>query len=131
MHVSKANAVSLEHEIDWFSTVLGTRISLYFEQECEYCSIYDVPPPALEANASEYAGLVHECGLNVDERLVLILTLMPHLRLAEDYELSGGAIANVVRYGAIRALQHNDRIITPRDLLRGIAKEMYKEGKTA
>ena len=80
MNVSKANAVSLEREIDWFSTVLGARISLYFDQECAYRSIYDVPPPALEADASEYARLVHECGLNVDERLVLILTLIPHLR---------------------------------------------------
>jgi SpoVK/Ycf46/Vps4 family AAA+-type ATPase len=50
--------------------------------------------------------------------------------LAEGYELSGGAIINVVRYGVIRALQRKEAVITQEDLLRGIAKERFKEGKT-
>lgn len=50
--------------------------------------------------------------------------------LAEEYELSGGAITNVVRYGAIRALQRTESMITHGDLRKGIAKERFKEGKT-
>jgi ATP-dependent 26S proteasome regulatory subunit len=50
--------------------------------------------------------------------------------LAEEYELSGGAITNVVRYGAIRALQRTEPMITHGDLRKGIAKERFKEGKT-
>ncbi len=52
-------------------------------------------------------------------------------RLAEDYELSGGAIANVVRYGAISALQSGRQKINTADLLKGITKELRKEGRTA
>lgn len=51
-------------------------------------------------------------------------------RIAEEYTLSGGAIANVVRYGAIRALQMGREAISHDDLVKGIAKELLKEGKT-
>jgi SpoVK/Ycf46/Vps4 family AAA+-type ATPase len=50
--------------------------------------------------------------------------------LAEKYELSGGAIINVVRYGAIRALQENRGSVSHADLLKGISKELMKEGRT-
>lgn len=51
-------------------------------------------------------------------------------KIAEDYVLSGGAIANVVRYGAIRALQMGREAISHDDLVKGIGKELVKEGKT-
>lgn len=51
-------------------------------------------------------------------------------RIAEEYALSGGAIANVVRYGAIRALQMGRSAISREDLVKGVAKELVKEGKT-
>ncbi len=50
--------------------------------------------------------------------------------LAEKYTLAGGAILNVVRYGAIRAIRNPEGGITGRDLIKGIAREMRKEGKT-
>jgi len=50
--------------------------------------------------------------------------------LAEKYELSGGAITNVVHYGAISALQKNRNTINQEDLVDGVKKEFKKEGKT-
>ncbi|ALP53846.1 AAA family ATPase [Candidatus Tenderia electrophaga] len=50
--------------------------------------------------------------------------------LAERYELTGGAITNVVRYGAISALQGQRNTITSEDLVNGVVKELRKEGKT-
>ena len=50
--------------------------------------------------------------------------------LAEAYELSGGAIANIVRYGAISAVQSGRASISAADLHNGIVKELRKEGKT-
>ena len=50
--------------------------------------------------------------------------------LAEQYELSGGAITNVVRHAAIRALQQNRQWIESDDLIKGITRELRKEGKT-
>ena len=50
--------------------------------------------------------------------------------LAEAYELSGGAIANVVRFGALSAMQAGRSCISAADLHNGIVKELRKEGKT-
>lgn len=50
--------------------------------------------------------------------------------LAEQHELSGGAIANVVRAAAISALQAGRGQIHAADLQQGIAKELRKEGRT-
>ena len=63
----------------------------------------------------------HNCSLTPE-------TSLPEI--AKNYELSGGAITNVVRYGAIRALQKNTDAIAGADLIKGIAKELRKEGKT-
>ena len=50
--------------------------------------------------------------------------------LATQYELTGGAITNVVRYGAIAAMKRTQQIIYQDDLLTGVVKELRKEGKT-
>jgi len=50
-------------------------------------------------------------------------------RLAQDHALSGGAIANVVRYAVLRACQAGREHLTQADLLAGIAREHLKEGK--
>jgi hypothetical protein len=50
--------------------------------------------------------------------------------IAERYELSGGAIANVVRYGAICAAQRGEPSIAVADLVRGVVRELRKEGRT-
>ena len=80
MKLSSLNAISLEAEIDWFSRVLSARISLYFEQACEVEDIHVIPPPDLSVDESEYAGLVKQFGMGFDERIILILALIPHIR---------------------------------------------------
>jgi hypothetical protein len=51
-------------------------------------------------------------------------------RIAQQYELSGGSIMNIVQYASLLALNRNDKVITIDDLLQGIRKEFKKEGKT-
>jgi hypothetical protein len=80
MNTINANAASIEKELAWFDRVLETRFRLHFEQECDYASVYDIAPPDLDADGSEYARLVNECGMGFEERIVLILTLAPHIR---------------------------------------------------
>lgn len=50
--------------------------------------------------------------------------------VAENYELSGGAIINVLRYCALCAINRNDRIVLKEDLIAGIRKEYNKENRT-
>lgn len=49
--------------------------------------------------------------------------------IAQQYELSGGSIINVVQFASLRALNRNENIITTDDILQGIKKEFRKEGK--
>jgi hypothetical protein len=76
----RGNARSLERELDWFQRVLEARISLYFGQDCEHRDIHEIAPPELAADESEYARLVADCALGFDERLLLILSVIPHVR---------------------------------------------------
>ena len=85
--LSKANALSLEKELEWFNSVLDTRIALYFEHEQDmneempaYESIYDITPPDLSIDDSPYARLLTELDISVDERLIFLLSLIPHIR---------------------------------------------------
>ena len=50
--------------------------------------------------------------------------------LAETYELSGGAITNAVRYAAIQAVRMKRDQILLDDLVKGVIKELLKEGRT-
>jgi len=76
----RRNAASLDLELDWFKRVLDTCFLLYFGQECDYESIRHLAPPFLEGHDSEYTRLVEAFDMSFEERLVLILALVPHIR---------------------------------------------------
>lgn len=74
------NSKILKYEFDWFNKVLDTRIHLYFEHGSEYNSIYDIEIPVIENDGSYYSKFVLENNLSVDERLLIILALIPHIK---------------------------------------------------
>ena len=80
MKISESNAYCLEKELEWFNQVLETRISLYFGNDCGHSSIYDVPAPSIGSKKSFYEQTVYERGMNTDERLAMLLALIPHIR---------------------------------------------------
>lgn len=64
--------------IDWFRCVLDVAVRLYFKHDCACPSIYGVTPP--EGNAPAWSTLLPpNTTLSFDEKLVLMLALMPHL----------------------------------------------------
>lgn len=78
--MENSNAATLEKEIEWFTRVIETRFNLHFGQECPHADIREHEPPDLRGDDSEYACLVRECSMGFDERIVLILALLPHIR---------------------------------------------------
>jgi hypothetical protein len=94
-----------------------------------------------DAFARRFQSMVHFPMPDADQRLRLWEGMVEHTgrladdvnleQLAEDHELAGGAIANVVRFGAINALQGGRTLIQAKDLRKGIVKELRKEGRTA
>ena len=73
------NAVDLLEEIRWFELVLQTRLSLHRGELCAYTSIYEVKPPEAEERSSVFAEFVSFYKLDFDERLILMLALLPHI----------------------------------------------------
>lgn len=50
--------------------------------------------------------------------------------IAEKFDLSGGAIMNVISYASLKALNNGENIIRNDFLMEGIRKEFVKEGRT-
>ena len=50
-------------------------------------------------------------------------------RLAQEYELSGGSIINVLRYACLQAVVREPQVIEAQDLLYGVRKELHKDGR--
>ncbi|KAA3659556.1 MAG: ATP-binding protein, partial [Calditrichaeota bacterium] len=50
-------------------------------------------------------------------------------KIATDHTLSGGAIMNVIRYASLQALAQKDSIVTTKDVLQGIRKELVRNGE--
>jgi AAA+ superfamily predicted ATPase len=51
-------------------------------------------------------------------------------RLAEEYELTGGSIINLLRHCAMSAINRNDTVVSREELMTGLRKEYKKENKT-
>jgi len=74
----KKNIIQISKELDWFNLVLNTRIELYFNNECRYTSINEIAPPALNNNF--YSDIIRQFNMGFNERLILILSLIPHIK---------------------------------------------------
>jgi AAA+ superfamily predicted ATPase len=75
----EANAHVLRMEMSWLKQVLDTRINLYFGQPSDYASIWDIPVPDLDEYPSIYTKFVKRFNMSVQDRLVVLLTLAPHI----------------------------------------------------
>lgn len=73
------NAAALTAELDWLFQVLETRIKVHFGEQCEQRDIFTQPPTLAESD-SNYSQFLRRYSLNPAERLVLALTLTPHVR---------------------------------------------------
>lgn len=51
-------------------------------------------------------------------------------KIAEDYEISGGSIINVLRYCSIASAKRKSTTILEKDIIKGIKKEFLKDGIT-
>jgi hypothetical protein len=74
------NARDLELELDWFAQVIETRNRLYFGKEPEHRAIFNPDPPDLSRSDSPYAAFLRDFDVCVEERLVVLLALIPHIR---------------------------------------------------
>ena len=130
---SRRNASTLDAELDWARRVFDARFDQYFansEADVADFEIRQVVAPDLSDDRSAYADLVRERGFDFDERLVLILALIPHVRpqlldlfflqnkiLGRPYTEFGG-IPGKVHSGFLPTCETASFVLAGRDLRR-------------
>ena len=74
------NAAVLEQELTWLSALVDASIRLYFGQECRVRDVHEIVPPAVTDQPATYARVVADHEMTFDERAILALALVPHVR---------------------------------------------------
>ncbi|MEM6272784.1 MAG: ATP-binding protein [Bacteroidota bacterium] len=92
-----------------------------------------------DAFVRRFQSLVHFPTPEASQRAVIwqnsfssVRNLDPAVRfdvIAQNYELTGGEIVNILRYVVTRFYSDEERLITQEDILVGIRREMQKEGR--
>ena len=76
----RQNALVLEAELSWLRQVVEARIKLQFGHGSDQRDVFDIAPPAVDADGSMYGRFLHHYRLSPPERLLLVLSLAPHVR---------------------------------------------------
>lgn len=74
------NARDLELELAWFAQVLDTGFKLHFGQDAAVTDVFAITPPDLSRSESPYARFIEHYRPNFTERVVLVLSVAPHIR---------------------------------------------------
>ncbi len=74
------NSRTLQNEINWLTLILDTRMKLYFNNECKYKRIEEIRPPDLSNDTTAYAQYCLARALSFEERIAMIVALVPHLK---------------------------------------------------
>jgi hypothetical protein len=130
MTALKKNTQTLQREIAWLTQVIDTRLKLYFNNECAFTDIHEVPVPSLEKDTSAYAGFVSEKQLSVDERLALVLAIVPFLKpelLDAFYTRNASYDKGFSEFGGIRGKTHGGFIPSGETLLFILAGNNLEE----
>ncbi|MDH3976498.1 MAG: ATP-binding protein [Deltaproteobacteria bacterium] len=74
------SACILEDELNWFFKVLDGRIKLHFGHDFDHDDIFDIMPPGLDGGESVYGYFITHYNMTFAERVVFILSLVPHIK---------------------------------------------------
>lgn len=80
MTITSANAKTIELELDWFQKLIIIRGKITFEQSLPEEEVLKLQLPSVESQKSHYANLIKKYSMGFEERLVLILALIPHVK---------------------------------------------------
>lgn len=78
--INKETTIALQQEIIWIEKVIETAVALYFSNDCDYISVQELEPPAVSNENSGYAQLLQKYNFSFEERVMLILALIPYIK---------------------------------------------------
>ena len=109
------NASSLSADFLWLHQIINLRFALYFGRETRYKSIYDIQPPELSKDVSVFAEMIHKFDMTIDERIILLLALAPHLspQLLDIFFTKNETYGRgFTEFGGVKGNQHSGFIPT-------------------
>jgi hypothetical protein len=74
------NALCLGKELEWFNEILILRGKITFEGSIKESELQNLKCPDFSGKESNYSRLIEKHQMGFGERLILILTLIPHIR---------------------------------------------------
>ena len=80
MTITEANAETIERELNWFQNLSLLRGKISFEKSLAEEEIQKLALPSVEDQNSPYADFIKKYNMTMEERLVLILALIPHVK---------------------------------------------------
>jgi hypothetical protein len=106
--MSSINAQCIENEINWFREILERRLKLHAGEEAGD-PIDEIAPPALPEADSSYADVVREFAMSAVERLVLILSYVPHVKpdVLDSFFIQNHSVQRrFTEFGGLTGLSH-------------------------
>lgn len=103
------NAAVLNRELAWFQQLADLRMKRYFAGEGDTSLPEELPPPDLAGQTAVYAQIVLHYNMNVTERLVLLLALIPHIRpqLLDVFFIKNATYdRGFTEFGGIKGMHH-------------------------
>ena len=103
------NILTIEKELKWFEMYLKARIAKFFNNELEDPFQLHIAPD-LSEEESVYAKLVNHYQLKIEERLVLLLCLIPHINpeLLDTFLIKDAVIGRFYTiFGGVAGQNHN------------------------
>jgi hypothetical protein len=120
--VMTRNAATLEQELQWLSEVIALRLA-------DYGAVYeDLTAPDLHADHSTYAGIIKHYRFSFPERLILILSLAPHIRpsILDKFFIRNKYERGYTEFGGVLGSTHGGFIPTGETALFLLAGEQLR-----
>lgn len=76
----KHNAQDIGLEVSWLKQVLKVRSALNSKEATPHNDVFDIPTPFFNGSSSAYAQFVKKNNLGWEERFLLILAAVPHIK---------------------------------------------------
>ncbi|WP_324679462.1 ATP-binding protein [Hymenobacter sp. GOD-10R] len=115
-----ANSHTINAELAWLKLVIDTRFKLYFKKYCDYEDINEIEQPDITKDQSYYSQFIIEHGLNNLDRLILILTLTPHIQphILDYFFLRNSSYdRDFTEFGGTKAKNHSGFLPTGETIL--------------
>lgn len=105
------NAACIGAEFDWFRSVLERRFELHAGKESAngFDPLADLRPPELPSAGAPYAEVVRQFGMGAAERLVLVLSYIPHVRpdLLDPFFIQNQSVQRrFTEFGGLTGMSH-------------------------